>query len=258
LFFTSVAYGGVAASAKDVSLDNNAAMVLIPAGEFIMGLDQDDPKGLVWASPKRNVFISDFYIDKYEVTNREYKRFVDGTDHRVPFDDRYDTIYDWKDGIYKNNFKDHPVSLVDWYDANAYCKWVGKRLPTEAEWEKAARGTDGRDWPWKGGFDRFKANTADFKLQMTLPVGSFPEGASHYGVMDMTGNLFEWVDDWFKGYLGIKLESRRFGETFKVTRGSAWTSFADPYGYTFSRTAQIPSHKHRSIGFRCAKSTITQ
>jgi len=112
--------------------------------------------------------------------------------------------------------------------------------------------------PWKGGFDRFKANTADFKLQMTLPVGSFPEGASHYGVMDMTGNLFEWVDDWFKGYLGIKLESRRFGETFKVTRGSAWTSFADPYGYTFSRTAQIPSHKHRSIGFRCAKSTITQ
>lgn len=229
-------------------------MVLIPAGEFIRGIDEDDPLGFVWASPKTDLYLPDFYIDKYEVTNSEYKGFVEATGHRVPFDDRYDTIYDWIDGKYTENLDDHPVTLVDWDDATAYCQWAGKRLPTEAEWEKAARGTDGRLWPWGNEYDRFKANTIEFNVKMTMPVGTFPEGASPYGLMDMAGNLFEWTGDWYKGYPGTKREHPDYGELYRVTRGGTWTSPADPYGYTMTRTAQPMDYKHRSLGFRCAMS----
>lgn len=243
--------GGEASTAKVASDDG---MVLIPAGEFIMGIEEDDPLGFVWSSPESKVFLPDFYMDKYEVTNRDYKKFVEATGHRVPYDDKYDTIYDWKGGRYLENFDDHPVVLVEWDDATSYCKWVEKRLPTEAEWEKAARGTDGRLWPWGNEYDRFRSNTREFNVRMTMPVGTFPEGASPYGVMDMVGNVFEWTDDWYKGYPETKRQHPGYGEFSKVTRGSAWTSLAKPYGYTMTRIAQPLDYKHRSTGFRCARS----
>ncbi|VAV82296.1 Serine/threonine protein kinase [hydrothermal vent metagenome] len=229
-------------------------MVLISAGEFIRGIDEDDPLGFVWASPQSKVFLPDYYMDKFEVTNREYKLFVEATGHRVPFDDKYDTIYDWIDGTYTENLDDHPVVLVDWHDATAYCRWAGKRLPTEAEWEKAARGTDGRLWPWGNAYDRFKANTIEFNVQMTLPVGTFPEGASPYGLMDMAGNVFEWTSVWYKGYPGTKHQHQDYGELYKVVRSGTWTSPAEPYAYTMLRTAQPIDYKHRSLGFRCVRS----
>lgn len=236
------------------SANGRKEMALIPAGEFIMGMKDDDPLGLVWATPQRKVFLPAYYIDKYEVTNREYKKFVDATGRKAPFDERYDTIYNWKYGKYHENLDDHPVALVDWYDADAYCRWAGKRLPAEEEWEKAARGTDGLLWPWGNKFDKFKANTVDFEVEMTMPVGSFPEGASPYGVMDMAGNVFEWTSSWYKAHPGSKHKHPDYGETYKVTRGGAWTSYADPYAYAMSRTAQPSDYKHRSIGFRCSMS----
>jgi len=229
-------------------------MVLIPKGEFIMGMKDGDPIGLVWATPLRKVFLPSFYMDKYEVTNREYKRFVDATGRKAPFDAVHNTMYNWKDGKYRENLDDHPVVLVEWYDADAYCKWAGKRLPTEAEWEKAARGTDGRLWPWGNVFDRFKANTRDFGVRMTMPVGSFPEDASPYGVMDMAGNVFEWTASWYEGYPESKYKHPLYGMTYRVTRGGSWLSLADPDAYTMSRTAQLPDYIHRSVGFRCAMS----
>lgn len=244
----------VEAQKKTGPLENSVAageMALVPAGEFIMGMKEGDPLGLVWTTPQRKVYLPGYYIDKYGVTNRNYKKFLDATEQKAPFDENYDTIYNWKDGNYRKNLDNHPVSLVNWHDADAYCRWAGKKLPTEAEREKAARGTDGRLWPWGSKFSRFKTNTKDFHILMTMPVGSFPEGASPYGVMDMAGSLFEWTQDWYKGYPGAKLKHSDYGEKYKVTRGGAWTSYAEPYAFTITRTAQPPEYKHRSIGFRC-------
>ncbi len=227
-------------------------MIKIPAGKFIRGIDEDDPIGLVWASPRTKLHIDAYYIDKFEVTNAEYKKFVDSTGRRVPYDKQYDTLYNWKNGTYHKNFDDHPVVLVDFGDATEYCKWINKRLPTEAEWEKAARGIDGRHWPWGNEINVFNANSRDFDVRMTMPVGSFQEGASPFGVMDMAGNVFEWTSGRYKGYPGTKRKHPDYGKDLKVVRSGAWTSRLIPYAYTMSRTAQPPDYKHRSIGFRCA------
>ncbi len=246
--------GGLKAGERKTPADGLTDMAYIPAGEFIRGMAEDDPLGFVWATPRSKVKLPAYYIDRHEVTNREYKKFLDVTGRRSPGDQKQDTIYNWREGVYRKGLDDHPVVLVDWNDATAYCLWAGKRLPTEAEWEKAARGTDGRYWPWGDEFDKFKANTRDFGVQMSMPVGSFPEGASPYGVMDMAGNVFEWTGSWYKAYPGSKRIHPDYGEKFMVTRGGAWTSRADPYAYTMGRTAQPAGYRHRSIGFRCARS----
>ena len=235
-------------------------MVLVPTGEFLMGMKDGDPLGLVWTTPQRVVNLPAYHIDKYEVTNKDYKRFVDATGHRAPYNKKHDTIYNWKNGRYTENLDDHPVVMVDWRDADAYCKWTGKKLPTEAEWEKAARGTDGRLWPWGNEYElkypdmATKANTHEFRVLMTMPVGSFPNGASPYGVMDMAGNVFEWTSSWYKGYPGTKNKHPFYGETMKVSRGGGFMTPTYPYSLTFSRSALSPERKHRTTGFRCAKS----
>ena len=228
-------------------------MVFIKGGEFLRGMETSNPLGLVWATPQEKINVPSFQIDIHEVTNKEYKVFVDATGHRVPFDTRYDTMYNWENGTYNDNLDNHPVVLVDWYDAGAFCKWKGKRLPSEMEWEKAARGTDGRVWPWGNEFDKFASNTLEFGLGMTMPVGSFQKGKSPYGVMDMTGNVFEWTSDWFKGYPKSTYKRADYGEQYKVVRGGTWTAPANPYAITFSRSSQLREYKHRSLGFRCVK-----
>lgn len=198
-------------------------MVYIPEGEFIMGSDPEDEKRGVMIGldelPLRKVFLKSYYIDKYETTNKAYKKFVDAASYRVPAD--------WKDNKYPEGEDDFPVAHIDWFDADVYCRWAGKRLPTEAEWEKAARGTDGRIYPWGDTFDKNKANTAESQRDRAVPVGSFPEGASPYGVMDMAGNVWEWTADWYKPYPGSAVERDIYGETHKVTRGGAGNSYRD-------------------------------
>ncbi len=168
-------------------------MVTIPAGEFLMG--NPEGKGRADERPQRSVYLDEFLIDQVEVTNERYMEFVKATGHRSPPNPYGTGSLSSVKGI------EHlPVVQTTWYDAKAYCSWAKKRLPTEAEWEKAARGTDGRRFPW--GNDAATERRANFdrewQEEKTLhPVGSLPGGDSPYGVKDMAGNAREWVSDWY-------------------------------------------------------------
>ncbi len=221
-------------------------MVKIPAGEFIMGTNDWWPK----SGPEHKVYLDSFYMDIYEVTNAEYKKFVDATGHRAPDH--------WKNNTYAPEKKNHPVTFVDWYDANDYCHWAGKRLPTEAEWEKAARGTDGRVFPWGNVFDSEKGNTPQHGKGGTMPVGSFPKGVSPYGVHDLAGNVWEWINDWYKAYSGNKHPDENVGEKYRVIKGGSWydctyyrCGISAP---TYNRVFMLQETKNNNFGFRCAKS----
>lgn len=225
-------------------------MVLIPAGKFIMGSDKRMPD----EGPQHTVNLDSYYIDVYEVTNAQYKKFIDATHRRSPSHFRNRT--------YPPGKADHPVTEVTWYDAKAYCDWAGKRLPTEEEWEKAARGTDGRMFPWGDEFDTDKANTPQRweKLHQegdTMPVGSFPNGISPYGVYDMSGNVWEWTSSWYKAYPGNKHPSENYGEQYKTLKGGSWwdCSFykCGISAPVFNRSFFIRGTHNKSFGFRCAK-----
>jgi formylglycine-generating enzyme required for sulfatase activity len=233
-------------------------MVLIPEGSFLMGSRQSDGRvGFeigIDELPQQEVNLPVFYIDRFEVTVANYKRFLDETGRKPPGDPRFPEIYPWGRGEEPPaELMNHPVIYVTWYDADAYCRWASKRLPKEIEWEKAARGTDGRFWPWGNEFDPQKANVREYGARGTLAVGSFPDGVSPYGVYDMAGNVAEWVEDWYEGYPGSTLVREAFGKVNKVIRGGAWTLFGEPYGRVTHRTRSMnPKKQHRSIGFRCA------
>jgi len=168
-------------------------MVTIPAGEFLMGNPEGKGRADEW--PQRSVYLDAFAIDQVEVTNERYLAFVATTGHRNPPNPYGTGTLQSAKGI-----EQLPVVQTTWYDAKAYCSWAKKRLPTEAEWEKAARGTDGRLFPW--GNDSATVKRANFdrewEEEKTLyPVGSLPDGDSPYGVKDMAGNAREWVSDWY-------------------------------------------------------------
>jgi formylglycine-generating enzyme required for sulfatase activity len=163
-------------------------MVLVPAGEFTMGSDREDTWADADESPPRVVQLPAFFIDELEVTNIQYKRFLDATGWRPP--------PGWKDGAYPEDEDFLPVTEVTWWDATAYARWAGKRLPTEAEWEKAARDGDARRFPWG---DAFTADHANNDLVL-LPVGTKSGGASPYGALDMAGNVAEWTASAYAPY----------------------------------------------------------
>jgi len=234
-------------------------MVRVPKGEFIMGSDRIDTeaKALQYGSskpwfanerPERKVFVDEFFIDKYEVTNAEYAKFVEATKIKPP---RL-----WPGGRFPEGKGKNPVSAVSWFKARDYCKWKGKRLPTEAEWEKAARGTDGRIFPWGNKFDIKKLNALG-EHSGTTPVGSFPEGKSPYGAFDMAGNLLEWTADWYKPYPGNTLKDEDYGEKFRVVRGGGWGGLGhytlQVYLTTPFRRIAPPKGAFNDVGFRCAK-----
>ena len=225
-------------------------MILIPAGEFTMGTDDRLPD----EGPAHKVSLPAYYIDKYEATNLQYKKFNDATNRRSPshFINR----------TYPKGKADHPVTFVSWYDAKAYCEWAGKRLPTDAEWEKAARGTDARIFPWGNEFDDNKANTplrweALKRDGDTTPVGSFPGGVSPYGLYDMSGNVWEWTASWYLPYPGNKRKTENYGEKYKVLKGGSWwdCSFykCGISAPSYNRAFFLPSTRTKSFGFRCAK-----
>ena len=185
-------------------------MVEVPGGEFKSGPDL------------KPVNVKAFSIDKYEVTNAEYKKVV--PDHAIPAG--------------KEN---HPVVEISYFEAEKYCKALGKRIPTDLEWEKAARGNDGRLYPWGADFDSSKANTVESGIGGTTPVGSYKNGQSPYGAMDMTGNVWEWVDAWS-------------GDDQKYRYMMGGSFFDDKHKSTvFSTLKSIPDDIHTFSGFRCAK-----
>ncbi len=227
--------------AKVLRTEDGAEMVLVPAGEFMMGSEDYDNE-----KPRHRVIVDAFYIDKYEVTNALYRRFMDATSRDAPF-------Y-WRDG--KWNGASQPVVGVGWNDADAYCRWVGKRLPTEAEWEKAARGTDGRKYPWGDQWDASRANSSQSRNGVTVAVGLYPSGVSPYGAHDMAGNAWEWVADWFdKDYYKRSPERNPQGPdsgTSRVLRGGSWVNF--PFDLrTAGRYNGTPDGRMLNIGFRCAR-----
>jgi len=235
-------------------------MVYIPAGKFIMGSNDVDNLNLAKEfgarekmffeneKPVRIIYLKGFYIDKYEVTNKEYSLLITKARYSPP-------PPQWKDKISLQLRENHPVFNVNWFDAEAYCAWRGKRLPTEEEWEKAARGPRGNRYPWGDTFDEEKGN---LNLKDTVPVGTIPEDKSYYGVYDMGGNLMEWTSSWYKPYPGSTFPSKDYGEKFRVVRGSTG-NIVGHYHITkiFSRSSyrhtQLSNAKTIDLGFRCVK-----
>ena len=233
-------------------------MILIPGGKVRIGsLPTDGKVGLqvgVDELPQWEAELLPFYIDRYEVTNRQYSAFLQASGRPLPRDQKDPDYFRWEGPAPPPGQENHPVMYVDWYDADAYCRWAGKRLPAEEEWEKAARGSDGRIWPWGNEFHAKQCNVDETKTSWTLPVGSLPEGASPYGVHDLCGNVFEWTSSWYGAYPGSTLKRNAFGEKYKVIRGGSWATPYEPWSRAASRGfSQPPTLKHRALGFRCAK-----
>lgn len=223
-----------------------AGMVLIPGGPFLMGSDEFPREG-----PPRVVDVPAFLIDRYPVTNADFLVFVERTGYRVP--------PDWVDGRPLPGTDDHPV-MGAWVDADAYARWAGKRLPTEVEWEKAARGTDGRRYPWGNRFDVRHALTWETTAvtgSRSEPVTARPSGASPYGCEQMVGLLEEWVADWYDAYPGSSYRSLGYGQHFRVLRGGAWL-FTHTHARCAYRCFELPDRpRHEMVvlgapSFRCA------
>lgn len=231
-------------------------MVYVPSGAFVMG----STEGRLDEAPSHQVEVAAFYIDRYEVTVAEYAAFLTARgslwcDKAPCADVRSDNpqshLLSVGNGYQAEpGFERHPVTWVSWYGAAAYCRWQGKRLPTEAEWEKAARGTDGRRYPWGNTYEEGRANAGGVYTD-TLPVGSFPAGASPYGALDMAGNVWEWVADAYAPYPGSTYTSPFFGK-YKVVRGGSWNHPVED-ARTTARDIAHPARRLRVVGFRCAR-----
>ena len=245
---------------KKLSLSD---MILIPAGKFIMGTSDEEealvtrqlgggeivehPRWFKSEKPQQEVYLDAFYIDEFEVTNADYQEFIDATGYPAP---RH-----WANRKYPEGEDELPVVYVNWKDANAYCRWSGKRLPTEAEWEKAARGTDARIWPWGNEFDITKCNVESWEGSGPKPVGSHSQCVSPYGVYDMAGNVWEWTDSWYDAYPGSTFRAKEFGQKYRVLRGGSWYYYdsLNPIGArTPSRDIGTEDHLAYIVGFRCA------
>jgi len=219
-------------------------MVLVPAGQFMMGSDS----GGADERPAHKVYLDAYYIDKYEVTSALYKACVDIGDCT----ELYDPI-----GI--NRFDNRPVVYVNWDQAKAYCEWRGARLPTEAEWEKAARGTDGRTYPWGEGIDCSFANYGKCKGHLVLTaIGAYEKGKSPYGIYDMAGNVYEWVADWYAGNYYATLGENAINPQgpssgqYRVLRGGGDHSGENSLRSTFRQPGGLNKGDFQ-IGFRRAR-----
>lgn len=232
-------------------------MVLIPEGLFTMGSSEED---ILWAAkhfhsetldwyrdetPSHKVALPAFRMDKYEVSVGDYKLYMEATGMPAPRE-------------FENSRLNHPrqpVVSISWQQARDYCLWAKKRLPTEEEWEKAARGTDARHYPWGNEPDALNANIIGKgdSYRNTSPGGRFSEGVSPYGVMDMAGNVWEWTEDWYKPYPGNQYDNELYGEKFKVIKGGSWHSNLD-LARPAVRGKALMDQKKNYIGFRCVSS----
>ncbi len=241
-------------------------MVLVPAGPFLMGSDKKVDRNAYKAEmPQRSVYLDSYEIGKYEVTALEYLKFVLATDRLPQLDWRYDG------GNFQETMAHHPIMHVTWYDADAYCRWAGKRLPTEAEWEKAARGEDGRVFPWgnqMGGLTRANYGRTGLsgpvrdrpeRLLLYPPIISvdkYENAVSPYGIHQMAGNVAEWVADWYdKDYYVTAPERNPKGPaagTNRAFRGGGWID-STPTIRAAQRNGAPPETKMNWLGFRCAR-----
>ncbi len=256
----TVCLQGLIPAARGQQASDDAEMVFVPAGVFTMGstgkaLDEDAAE-----KPVQQVSLPAFYLDKYEVTNAQYARFLnavgrtkDAANHEylgsVGILQLEQVDGRWRPKPGKATF---PVGNVTWYGAAAYARWAGKRLPTEAEWEKAARGSDARKFPWGDTMDFSKFRLGVDRLS---PVGSLPAGVSPYGCLNMADNVWEWTSSLFKPYPYRADDGREDprSEERRVARGGSWSG--EPYiAHSAYRFRPEPTFTHDYLGFRCAKS----
>ncbi len=240
-------------------------MVFVPAGPFEMGSQRNDDE-----MPIHTVTLDDFYIDQYEVTTARFATFLNeraGDSEVVDMSitlSRYiggRNFYLQHDGVWRavEGYADYPVAWVSWQDARAYCEWRGGRLPTEAEWEKAARGTDERVYPWGWGIDCSIANYGNCVGDgRTTAVGSYPAGASPYGAVNMAGNVREWVNDWYyEDYYSISPPDNPLGPnggSIKVLRGGGWRNGEIFLSVTDRAAYAQDTFRDNDVGFRCVSS----
>jgi len=240
---------------------DSSPTIRIPAGAFLMGSNE----GPEDERPQHKVNVTEFFIDRNKITNRQFAIFLNAVGAHGP---RGETYYDADDNdarVHRRDGKwradagreDHPVVEVSWPGALAYCAWAGKRLPTEAEWEKAARGTDGRKYPWGNDVpDRVRAHFGAGWNELR-PVGSLPKGASPYGVLDMAGNGWEWVSSAYKPYPYDSTDGREDlqSEQARGTRGGGHDSPPEDLTATQRglRVSRNPRGGHHNITFRCAR-----
>jgi formylglycine-generating enzyme required for sulfatase activity len=281
------------------------AMVLVPAGEFIRGSNKTDDAGVQQQygfpnplykdeGPEAKISLDAFYIDTYEVTNKQYRDFILKTKRMMPFAwvnngfalteekllamdverlrkialDYFRLDLDTRTmdkpaliAAMVTHQKKHaslPVGGVNWFNAESYCKWRKARLPTEAEWEKAARGTDGREFPWGNEWSLTITNTGDDSdwEDGIAPVGSYPDNKSPYGAFDMSGNVWEWVDDWYEPYSGSEYRVDTYGKKNRVIRGGGGGIGHYAISYFFrgaTRQFSEPEMESDDVGFRCAR-----
>ena len=299
----AILWGLVACGASEPTAPPD--MVLVPAGEFIMGSDKVDTEGLqqrygmvkpLYADehPQQRVFLKSFYIDRYEISNSQYKEFTHKTRHQEPFEwsqngynlapERLEqsdlSTLRWIASDYfkldvdtkrldkaellrlmaeKRSFLDRlPVAGVMWQDADAYCRFQQKRLPNEAEWEKAARGTDGFEFPWGNTWNPDVINAGDNTQwdNGIAPIGTYPSSKSPYGVYDMAGNVWEWVADDYHPYAGNKEPNPDYAARKKVLRGGGGGIGHYAISQFFrsaARQSSDPRATGADVGFRCAQ-----
>jgi formylglycine-generating enzyme required for sulfatase activity len=236
---------------REIIGKDGAPMALIPAGEFWMG--SPDSEGNIDEHPRHRVYVDAYSMDRFEVTVSRYEKFMQSTGRQAP---------EYWDQVKTGKHSDLPVVGVDWHDAEAYCRWAGKRLPTEAEWEKAARGTDERTYPWGNeppttslaNFERGYANNAyDERL---ASVDSYEAGKSPYGLHHMAGNVWEWTYDWYEEPFFAKSPQRNpkgpSSGQYRMRRGGSW--FYEPHFVRSAhRSRETPTLRYPDMGFRCAQ-----
>lgn len=218
-------------------------MILIPAGEFIMGSDEKQEGRPALEAPERKVDLPAYYIDAYEVTFGQFIRFVTESGHEPEGN--------WRE-FYTIGKEDFPVANVTWNDAKAYAQWAGKRLPTEAEWEKAARGEEGFDYPWGDKWDPTKSNCNEMGYRNTVQVGDMELDKSPFGVYDLMGNLQEWTGDMLKPYPGSPVRGEAlFQRGYVGVRGASYALKGGSMK-VWMRSGYFPKGLY-GIGFRCAR-----
>jgi formylglycine-generating enzyme required for sulfatase activity len=231
-------------------------MVLIPAGEYIIGTDEKDPenpKQFSNAYPEHKVKLPAYWIDKYEVTFMEYLDFSTKTMYIAEGQEEGKT---WRTFFSSEKAK-QPVVYITWKDADAYCKGIGKRLPTEDEWEAAARGTNGYRFPWGNEWDVTRSNTADAGFRTPVNIGQFND-VSPFGVYDMFGNVQEWTEGLYKAYKGNpKAGEQQFNSGYKVVRGLSSRYLNGKSSGLWARSAYVPNYL-ADFGCRCAKNATPE
>jgi len=241
------------ACAPEARLSLDLALVDVPAGDVVLGNDERPSRGVALPdeAPQHVVSVPAFELTATPVTNAQYREFTQATGHGAP--------PHWIAGAIPDGLEHHPVTHVDWFDASAYCRWVGSRLPTEAEWEKAARGVDGRLYPWGDAEPESGRSRAAFGLGskggVPSVVASFPDGASPYGALDMAGNVWEWVSTAYAPY-PYRVDDGREDPVVgapRVLRGGSFASMRSSFIRCASRSRSAPGRRSAHIGFRVAR-----